>query len=636
MLLATAHRQAHCRSQRTNVGHRIGQALRSKDRLHAGQRRLAHLHHRTQLFAEQLGQQAVTGGQRQVQAAVAGKRHLAQRGKQATIRSIVIGQQQVRAARFTQRRGKRQQPLWRIEVRRHIAQLAVDLREDGTTQAILATAQIDAQQARGAHITTQFRRERAAHIGQRRERRHDQRHRRHHRLAALRVLPGRLHRQRILSHRNGDAQCRTELLAHRVHGRIQRRVFARLTAGGHPVGRQADVAQRGHVGRQQVGDRFGHGHAGGRRGIEQRHRGALTHRHRLTGVVQEIRNRHGHVADRHLPGAHHLVTADLPADTAVTDRHQEGLVGHGRMRQYAQRRFLQRDAAERQALQHRLHALHLAAHARQLAQQHFDGHVDRVRVELRVVHAQDGVVGELAHHGIDAALALGNGLELRQPDARDDQHVALLRLVAPEFHRRHAGLFVGHLAQVDARAALAVRDRLGHGIGEATGADIMNEMDGVGIAQRPAAVDDLLRAPLHLGVAPLHRGEVQVGARCAAVHRRGRTAAQADEHGRATQDHHVAADRTVVFLNVVAADVAQATGDHDWLVIATHAAARGIFGLLKRPEIARDAGPAKLVVERRRADRALEHDVERADDAIRLAEILLPGLFEARYAQVRH
>jgi hypothetical protein len=54
-------------------------------------------------------------------------------------------------------------------------------------------------------------------------------------------------------------------------------------------------------------------------------------------------------------------------------------------------------------------------------------------------------------------------------------------------------------------------------------------------AELPAAVDDLLRAALDLRVAALHRGEIEVGGVGAGGHRRGRAAAQADQHARAAE-----------------------------------------------------------------------------------------------------
>src|SRR5690606_39628799 len=51
-------------------------------------------------------------------------------------------------------------------------------------------------------------------------------------------------------------------------------------------------------------------------------------------------------------------------------------------------------------------------------------------------------------------------------------------------------------------------------------------------------------------------------------------------------------------------------------------------------EVAVDVRPAELVVERRRAVRSLDHDVQRRDDALGLAVVLFPGLLEAGDAQV--
>jgi hypothetical protein len=80
-----------------------------------------------------------------------------------------------------------------------------------------------------------------------------------------------------------------------------------------------------------------------------------------------------------------------------------------------------------------------------------------------------------------------------------------------------------------------VVDQLGQRVGQAAGADVVDQQDRVVVAQRPAAVDDLLAAALHLRVAALHRGEIEVLAALAARHRRGGAAAEADQHRRAAQ-----------------------------------------------------------------------------------------------------
>jgi hypothetical protein len=92
----------------------------------------------------------------------------------------------------------------------------------------------------------------------------------------------------------------------------------------------------------------------------------------------------------------------------------------------------------------------------------------------------------------------------------DGEDVAFLGLVAPDLERRHAGLVVGDGAELEAAAAAAVVDEFGQGVGDAAGADVVDEGDGVVVAERPAAVDDLLAAALHLGVVALDAGEIEV------------------------------------------------------------------------------------------------------------------------------
>ena len=59
-----------------------------------------------------------------------------------------------------------------------------------------------------------------------------------------------------------------------------------------------------------------------------------------------------------------------------------------------------------------------------------------------------------------------------------------------------------------------------------------------------------------------------------------------------------------------------AAGNHDRLVIAAH---RAGHVLLVDAEVAAQVGAAEFVVERGAAERALDHDLERRGDAVRLA-----------------
>src|SRR6185369_2505044 len=95
-------------------------------------------------------------------------------------------------------------------------------------------------------------------------------------------------------------------------------------------------------------------------------------------------------------------------------------------------------------------------------------------------------------------------------------------------------------------------------------------------------------------------------------------------------------------LHMLAAHVAETAGDHDGLVIAADSIRKiAVRRLLESAEIAGDVGSAELVIEGGTTYRPIVHDLERRDDAIRLAHFyrkwgLFPGLQEARDAQVRY
>src|SRR5690606_14444132 len=118
-------------------------------------------------------------------------------------------------------------------------------------------------------------------------------------------------------------------------------------------------------------------------------------------------------------------------------------------------------------------------------------------------------------------------------------------------------------------------------------------------------------------------------------HGGGSAAAQTDQHGRAAKHDQLGTHRDIGLFDVLGADVAHATGDHDRLVVATDFRATGrLHGLLEGTEVAGQVGTAEFVVERGAAQRAVDHDLQRSNDATRLAVILFPGLLEAGDAQV--
>jgi hypothetical protein len=141
-------------------------------------------------------------------------------------------------------------------------------------------------------------------------------------------------------------------------------------------------------------------------------------------------------------------------------------------------------------------------------------------------------VGGVAEHGEGAAFAPAQRLEFVELVDGDGQDVALLRFVAPDLQRRHAGLVVGDLAQLEAGAAMTVVYQFGQGVGKPARADVVNGNDRTCLAKRATAVDDFLAASLHLGVVALDRGEIEILLRRTRGHGRGRAPAETDEHGR--------------------------------------------------------------------------------------------------------
>ena len=161
----------------------------------------------------------------------------------------------------------------------------------------------------------------------------------------------------------------------------------------------------------------------------------------------------------------------------------------------------------------------------------------------------------------------------------------------------------------------------------------MNRQDRVGGTQLPAAVDHLLRAALDFRVAALHGIEIEVRGVRSGRHRRRGPAAQSDQHARPAEVDQQRSFGNRILRGVLRADVAEAAGDHDRLVIAAHLA-RDF--LLERAEITQQVRAPEFVVERRSPDGPFEHDVERGRDAAGLAVMALPRLRQRRQAKVRH
>ena len=162
----------------------------------------------------------------------------------------------------------------------------------------------------------------------------------------------------------------------------------------------------------------------------------------------------------------------------------------------------------------------------------------------------------------------------------------------------------------------------------------MNCEDRIGLTQTPASVDHFLRATLHFRITALHRIKVEIRRVLARRHAGCRTAAHANAHAFATELNQQGARWERNFVNVNIRHGAQAARDHDGLVIAVNGVANA---LLEGAEIATQHRATELIVERRAANRPLNHDVQCRGNTVRLANMCgcrFPRLRQARQAQI--
>jgi hypothetical protein len=78
-------------------------------------------------------------------------------------------------------------------------------------------------------------------------------------------------------------------------------------------------------------------------------------------------------------------------------------------------------------------------------------------------------------------------------------------------------------------------DELRQGVAESSRSNVVDRLDGVVLAERRARVNDHLAPPLHLGILPLDRSEVELGRRRTRRHGRGGTSSETDEHTRSSE-----------------------------------------------------------------------------------------------------
>ncbi len=118
-----------------------------------------------------------------------------------------------------------------------------------------------------------------------------------------------------------------------------------------------------------------------------------------------------HIRDRDLPGAYELIPADETTDRAIPDGDQESLVGDRGQPQHPIHGLPQVDPRQIQRLCPHLDGPHVAHHLRRLAEQHVDGHVDRLVGKQRITDDEVAAVIDRTDHGKGTALACGDALE---------------------------------------------------------------------------------------------------------------------------------------------------------------------------------------------------------------------------------
>ena len=273
----------------------------------------------------------------------------------------------------------------------------------------------------------------------------------------------------------------------------------------------------------------------------------------------------------------------------------------------------------------------VAMHARRLAQQRRDIHVNRLVVERGVLQHEPPVPRGDADEGDRAAFPLAEFLKGFAGVGLEREHVALLRLAAPDFHRRHRGLFVVHLAELEGAARLF--DELRAPVGKTARADVVDRENRIVLrTHRHAGVNHLLAAALHFRIAALDGVEIEFRIVRAQHERRGRAAAQPDAHGRTADLDDERADRQVLLENHRAADVAHAARQHDGLVVAPVASARLRF---EGAEKAAELRTPEFIAECRAADGSVRHNLQRCRQPRRGVGGLFPGQSVAGDAQIR-
>ena len=336
-----------------------------------------------------------------------------------------------------------------------VAKLSVDLRERSCAKRILALRKIDVDEERRLpfRIGLEVGRQRKAHVLHRREGTDDERERRDLlSRRAVGIVPDGVHRAGVLADGNRHTHLRAEVEPHFLDGIVEDRIFARLSAGSHPVSGKSNLRNVADIGGGEVRNRLGNRHAARCGTVEKSDGRTLASRHRLAFVGLVAHHRDGAIGGGKLVAADHLVARDTSGYRAVGDRDEERLVRDGREMENALEGVKRLHALEVRASVLLRDALHLADHAGGLPEQDLDVHVDRRVAEMRVLENELSVASRDADERDRAALAAAEFLEEEPRLGPERENIALLGLAAPDLHRVHRHLFVVDLAQLELAA----------------------------------------------------------------------------------------------------------------------------------------------------------------------------------------
>ena len=287
-------------------------------------------------------------------------------------------------------------------------------------------------------------------------------------------------------------------------------------------------------------------------------------------------------------------------------------------------------ALEIRGLANLLNALDVADHAGRLAEKNLNIHIDGLIAEMLILENKLAVAGRDADERDGAALTLAERFEERLSLGLESEHVTLLSLAAPDFHRIHRLLFVVDRPERELTARSF--DELGTTVRKTARADIMDRENRISLAERRTRINNALAATLHFGVAALNGVEVESFGVSTRHHRARRAAAETDAHGGTTDLNDKRADLNGLLLNLAVADRAHTAREHDRLMVTAQFARD--FAFVRTEETAK-LRTAEFIAERRAADRTFGHDLERRRETSReIGKNTLPRLREAGDAEV--